>query len=89
MIQCSKQYKQITDKAYNNYQFRLENELRTTSKTNSKEFWKILNSFLKKNKENDKDISMEVLYNYFENLSRNNFDDGNIDIDIDVNNLQR
>ena len=30
---------------------------------------------------------MEVLYNYFENLSRNNFDDGNIDIDIDVNNL--
>jgi hypothetical protein len=29
---------------------------------------------------------MEVLYNYFENLSRNNFDDGNIDIDIDVNN---
>ena len=30
---------------------------------------------------------MEVLYNYFENLSRNNFDDGNIDIDIDVNNI--
>ena len=84
MIQCNKQYKQITNKAYNNYQFRLENELRTRSKTNSKEFWKILNSFLKKNKENDKDISMEVLYNYFENLSRNNFDDGNIDIDIDV-----
>jgi hypothetical protein len=48
MIQCNKQYKQITNKAYSNYQFRLENELRTTSKTNSKEFWKILNSFLKK-----------------------------------------
>ena len=48
MIQCSKQHKQITNKAYNNYQFRLENELRTTSKTNSKEFWKILDSFLKK-----------------------------------------
>jgi hypothetical protein len=47
MIQCNKQYKQITNKVYNNYQFRLENELRTTSKTNSKEFWKILNSFLK------------------------------------------
>ena len=87
MIQCNKQYKQITNKAYNNYQFRLENELRTRSKTNSKEFWKILNSFLKKNKENDKDISMEVLYNYFENLNTNNFDDGSIDIDIDVNNL--
>ena len=41
MIQCSKQYKQITNKDYNNYQFRLENELRTTSKPNSKEFWKI------------------------------------------------
>ena len=31
---------------------------------------------------------MEVLYNYFENLNTNNFDDGNIDIDIDVNNLR-
>ena len=28
---------------------------------------------------------MEVLYNHFENLNKNNFDDGNIDIDIDVN----
>jgi hypothetical protein len=65
MIQCSKQYKQITNKAFNNYQFRLENELRTTSNTNSKEFWKILNSFLKKIKENDSDISMEVLYIHF------------------------
>ena len=87
MMQCSKHYKQITNKAYNDYQFRLENELRTTSKTNSKEFRKILNSFLKKNKKNDKDISMEVLYNHFENLNKNNVDDGNIDIDIDVNNL--
>ena len=48
MTQCNKQYKQITNKAYNNYQFRLEYELRTKSKTNSKEFWKILNSFLEK-----------------------------------------
>ena len=30
---------------------------------------------------------MKVLYNHFENLNKNNFDDGNIDIDIDVNNL--
>jgi hypothetical protein len=29
---------------------------------------------------------MEVLYNHFENLNKNNFDDGNIDIDIGVNN---
>ena len=43
-----------------------------------------LNSFLKKNKENEKDICMEVLYNHLENLNKNNFDDGNIDIDIDV-----
>ena len=42
--------------------------------------------FFEKNKENDKDISMAVLYNHFENLNQNNFDDGNIDIDIDVNN---
>ena len=26
---------------------------------------------------------MEVLYNHFENLNKNNFDDGNIDIDMD------
>jgi hypothetical protein len=50
-------------------------------------FGQILIVFLTKNKENDKDISMEVLYNYLENLNKNNFDDGNIDIDIDVNNL--
>jgi hypothetical protein len=42
MIQCSKQHKQITNKAYNHYQFRLENELRTTSKTISKELWKMI-----------------------------------------------
>ena len=30
---------------------------------------------------------MEVLYNHFENLNKNHFDDGNIDMDIDVNNL--
>ena len=77
MIQCSKQYEQITNKAYNDYQFRLENEPMATSKTNSKEFWKILNSFLKKNIKNNKDISMEVLYNHFENLNKNNFDDVN------------
>ena len=28
---------------------------------------------------------MEVLFNHFENLNKNHFDDGNIDIDIDVN----
>ena len=38
MIQCNKQYKQITNKAYNNYQFRLENELRTTAKRNFGKF---------------------------------------------------
>jgi len=30
---------------------------------------------------------MKVLYNHFENLNKNNFDDGNIDKYIDVNNL--
>jgi hypothetical protein len=30
---------------------------------------------------------MEVLYNHFENFNKNNFDGGNIDIDIDVNNI--
>jgi hypothetical protein len=52
LVSNTKQNKQITNKAYNNYQFKLENERRTTSKTNSKEFWNILNSFLKKKSPN-------------------------------------
>ena len=30
---------------------------------------------------------MEVLYNHFENLNKNNLDDGNIDIYIEMDNI--
>jgi hypothetical protein len=65
------------------------NVMNTETKFTEQGILENLNSFLKKNKENEKDICMEVLYNHLENLNKNNFDDGNIDIDIDVNNLQR
>ena len=42
LLKTSKLYKQPTKKAYNDYQFQLENKLRKTSKCNSKEFWKIV-----------------------------------------------
>ena len=48
LLDFSKQYKQITNKAYNDYQFNLESKIRNTAQTNGKEFWKILNNFNKK-----------------------------------------
>ena len=81
MQDCSKQYKQTTQKAYNDFQFNVEKKLRTTSKSNGKEFWKILNRFLKK-KEDKNDISLESLYEHFKNL---NVDNSPSDDDIDIN----
>jgi hypothetical protein len=51
LLDCSKQYKQTTNKAYNGYQLQLENKLRNTSKYNGKDFWKILNRFAKNKKD--------------------------------------
>ena len=50
MKQIIKKYKQITNKAYNDYQFNIESKIRNTAHTNGKEFWKILNNFNKKSK---------------------------------------
>jgi hypothetical protein len=43
-----KEFKQEMNKSYKNHEQKLENELRKTSKQDSKTFWKILNRFGKK-----------------------------------------
>ena len=88
LLDCSKQYKQTTNKAYNDYQLQLENKLRNTSKYNGKDFWKILNRFAKNKKDDQSNISIETLYDYFKNLNTNiDNDNNNIDIDINIDNL--
>ena len=87
LLNCSKQYKQTTKKAYDDYQFKLESKIRETSKTNGKEFWKILNSFNKCSKDDSNNISLESLYNHFKELNTNVDRNDDIVIDIDFNNL--
>ncbi|CAC5399374.1 unnamed protein product [Mytilus coruscus] len=81
LLDFSKQYKQITNKAYNDYQFNLESKIRNTSKINGREFWKILNNFNKKGNDDSNIISMESLYNYFKDLNMNDIDECSNDID--------
>ena len=88
LLDCSKQYKQTTNKAYNDYQLQLENKLRNTSKYNGKDFWKILNRFAKNKKDDQSNISIETLYDYLKNLNTNiDNDNNNIDININIDNL--
>ena len=51
MKKTCKEFKQEMNKSYKNHQQKLENELRKTSKQDSKTFWKILNRFGKKGTE--------------------------------------
>jgi hypothetical protein len=44
MRESSKNYKTTLDNEYNNYQQKFADNLRKISKTDSKSFWKILNS---------------------------------------------
>ncbi|CAG2194969.1 unnamed protein product [Mytilus edulis] len=85
LLETSKSYKMVTNQAYKNYQFDFEQKLRNTSKKQGKEFWKILNKFVK-NKDEKSEISVETLHDYFKSMNENNVHD-EIDIDIDVNNL--
>ncbi|CAC5426235.1 unnamed protein product [Mytilus coruscus] len=87
LLDFSKQYKQITNKAYNDYQFNLESKIRNTSKTNGREFWKILNNFNKKGNDDSNIISMESLYNYFKDLNMNDIDEYSNDIDVNLNDI--
>jgi hypothetical protein len=58
LLDCSKQYKQTANKAYNDYQLQLENKLRNVSKYNGNDFWKILNRFAKNKKDDQSNISI-------------------------------
>ena len=60
-----------------------QDKLRNLKSTNSKDYWKIINS-LNKSKDNDK-IDIETLYEFFKNLNEQSHDvedDFNINIDI-------
>ena len=70
------------NKGYQNHQHKLENELRKTSKQDSKTFWKILNRFGKKGMETNVKITIDQLYEYFKSLNGNeelNTDEINLD----------
>ena len=68
---ASKSYKQELSRSFATHQLKLEKELRQTSKTNTKEFWNILNKFSKKQK-HDTPIPLNTLYEYFKNMNCDN-----------------
>ena len=73
-------------KSYKNHEQRLENELRKTSKQDSKTFWKILNRFGKKCTDKNIKITIDQLYEYFKSLNENeeiNTDEINFDEPLD------
>ena len=68
-------------KSYKNHEKKLENELRKTSKQDSKTF-KILNRFGKKGTHKNNKITIDQLYEYFKSLNENeelNTDEINLD----------
>ena len=80
---ASKTYKRTMNKYINKHKKQMQQKLRNLKHKNPKEFWKILNNI--ERKEDDPDISIDTLYEYFKNLNINN--DGNdtqetINIDI-------
>ena len=69
------------DKSYKNHEQKLENELRKTSKQDSKTF-KILNRFGKKSTDKNIKFTIDQLYEYFKSLNENeelNTDEINLD----------
>jgi hypothetical protein len=70
------------NKSYKNHQQKLENELRKTSKQDSKTFGKILNGFGKKGTDTNIKITIDQFYDYFKSLNENeelNTDEINFD----------
>ena len=68
---CSKAYKTVMGKAFSDYQFRVENDLRNTADSEPRELWRILNN-LSRSKQKDCDISINDLYEYFRDLNIDN-----------------
>lgn len=83
MKDASKKYKSDLNSAYLSYQQKFSAKLRNTAKYDSKSFWRILNDIGKKKQDNT-DISLETLFEYFKKINENeNLDD---DFEIDINN---
>ena len=73
--------------SYKNHQHKLENELRKTSKQDSKTFWKILIRFSKKGTDKNIKITINQLYEYFKSLNEKeelNTDEINVDELLDI-----
>lgn len=68
---CSKAYKTVMGKAFSDYQFRVENDLRNTADSEPRELWRILNN-LSRSKQKDCVISINDLYEYFRDLNIDN-----------------
>ena len=82
-----KAYRAEMNKCFQEYEFKIENELREKSESNPAELWKILNNFNFNKSKNDSKISIEQLYDYFKNLNiSDEVDDSHFDIpDLDDN----
>ena len=72
---ASRLYKKQMSETFAQHQLRLEKELRTTSKRNSKDFWKILNKFNRKSSKTP-EIPLNALFDHFKKLNK---DDQNND----------
>ena len=81
--QASKNYKNTMNFHLNKHVRNTQNKLRKLKSSNPKEFWKIINSL--ENKQEEQNINLETLYEFFKGLNENNDNDGeNHDINIDV-----
>ena len=81
--QASKNYKRTMNLYLNKHVKNTQNRLRNLKTNNPKEFWKIINSLEKK--EEDQNINLETLYDFFKGLNENNdVDENNNDINIDI-----
>ena len=78
-----KSYKAEMNSSYQNYQFKMENELRKKSNSDPRELWKILNNFSNSNSREDPKLTIDTLYEYFKNLnSTDDTDDSDVEFDI-------
>ncbi|CAC5402555.1 unnamed protein product [Mytilus coruscus] len=65
---AAKSYKFQMNKCYQEYQFKLENDLRATSESEPRALWKIRNK-LNRSADRQSKISIDELYDYFKNLN--------------------
>ena len=74
MKSASSNYRKELDKSFKEFEFRTENELRNTAITDKNKLWKMLNEF-NNHANQDTDIPIDTLYEYFKKLNKSNEDD--------------